>query len=209
MRQPGQGPLAPRSVLAAAALIALLSGCVAGGPPDAGDDTAFPATDGTPAIERDVEAPEVFSATDRALWDGRPSLGGIWIAAPDVGAPERVVIRDPQTGAATVGALFKRERDNPGPPLQLSSEAAEALGILAGVPTVVEVVALRREAAPLPAADPVAPEPAPRPDPGLTVGAVTTLSGRPTDGNGTNGTQVRLLSRVLGWGDRRLAVDPS
>ncbi|MEM7711875.1 MAG: SPOR domain-containing protein [Pseudomonadota bacterium] len=101
-------------------------------------------------IERDVEAPEIFSVQDRALWDGRPSLGGIWIAAPDVRTPERVLIRNGENGKTVVGALFKRERDNPGPVLQLSSEAATALGVLAGAPTTLDVVALRREEAPDP-----------------------------------------------------------
>ncbi|MEM8825155.1 MAG: SPOR domain-containing protein [Pseudomonadota bacterium] len=96
-------------------------------------------------IERDVEAPEVFRAQDRALWDGRPSLGGVWVAAPSVPEPERVIIRNEENGKFVIGALFNRERDNPGPPLQLSSEAAIALGIIAGSPTSIDVVALRRE----------------------------------------------------------------
>jgi hypothetical protein len=106
---------------------------------------------------RDVEAPEVFQATDSALWDGRPSLGGIWVAAPDVTNPERALIFNPATGKSVTGALFKRERENPGPRLQLSSDAAEALGILAGQPTEIRVTALRKaedEAAAEPAAAP-------------------------------------------------------
>lgn len=90
----------------------------------------------------------MFSTRDRALWDGRPSLGGIWVAAPDVTAPERVLIRVPGSGKSVIGALFRREREFAGPPLQLSSEAANALGIYAGMPTEVEVVALRRAEAP-------------------------------------------------------------
>ena len=46
----------------------------------------------TTLIERDVEAPEVFSVTESGLWDGRPSLGGVWVAHPDVGEPERVIL---------------------------------------------------------------------------------------------------------------------
>ncbi|WP_322894286.1 MULTISPECIES: SPOR domain-containing protein [unclassified Yoonia] len=95
--------------------------------------------------EQDVERPDIFEATDRGLWDGRPSLGGIWVAHPDVRDPERVVIRNVANGQSTIGALFRRERANPGPALQLSSDAAEALGILAGAPTELSVVALRRE----------------------------------------------------------------
>ena len=45
-------------------------------------------------VERDVEAPEVFQVTEKALWDGRPSLGGVWVAHPDSDQPERVIIRN-------------------------------------------------------------------------------------------------------------------
>ncbi|MEM8851333.1 MAG: SPOR domain-containing protein [Pseudomonadota bacterium] len=105
-------------------------------------------------IERDIEAPEVFRAQDQALWDGRPSLGGVWVAAPDVRDPERVIIRNEENGKFVIGALFNRERANPGPTLQLSSDAAAALGVIAGAPTSVDVVALRREEVPDPTAAP-------------------------------------------------------
>ncbi|WP_245667587.1 SPOR domain-containing protein [Neptunicoccus sediminis] len=96
-------------------------------------------------VERDVEAPEVFEKNENALWDGRPSLGGVWIAHPDSKQPERVIIRNESNGKFVVGALFRRERDNPGPSLQLSSEAAAALGVQAGSPTKLRVTALRKE----------------------------------------------------------------
>ena len=96
-------------------------------------------------VERDVEAPEVFQVTEKALWDGRPSLGGVWVAHPDSKQPERVIIRNKTNGKFVIGALFRRERDNPGPRLQLSSDAASALGVLAGAPTTLNVTVLRRE----------------------------------------------------------------
>jgi len=96
-------------------------------------------------IERDVEAPQVFSVNENGLWDGRPSLGGVWVAHPDVADPERVIIRNDANGKFVIGALFRRERENPGPSLQVSSDAAEALGMLAGAPSRLNVVALRRE----------------------------------------------------------------
>jgi hypothetical protein len=88
-----------------------------------------------------------------ALWDGRPSLGGVWVASPDAVDPERVILRNPANGKFVIGALFRRERDNPGPALQISSDAAAALGLLAGQPGKIGVTALRREEAPLAAPD--------------------------------------------------------
>jgi rare lipoprotein A len=103
-----------------------------------------------PATERDVEAPEVFDLTDEGLWDGRPSLGGVWVAHADATDPERVMIRNTENGQFVIGALFRRERENPGPSIQVSSDAAAALDILAGAPTTLHVIALRREEAPAP-----------------------------------------------------------
>lgn len=96
---------------------------------------------------QEVEAPEVFQTTDMALWDGRPSLGGVWVAAPEAKDPERVIIRNTENGKSVVGALFRRERELPGPRLQLSSDAAAAIGLLAGQPGKVSVTALRRQEA--------------------------------------------------------------
>ncbi|MHA7849408.1 SPOR domain-containing protein [Roseovarius sp.] len=101
-------------------------------------------------VERDVEAPDVFQKTDMGLWDGRPSLGGVWVAHPDVREPERVIIRNMSNSNFVIGALFRRERDNPGPVFQVSSDAAAALGMLAGAPVQLNVTALRREEAPEP-----------------------------------------------------------
>lgn len=109
----------------------------------------------TRLVDRDVEAPEVFQVTDQGLWDGRPSLGGVWVAHPDATDPERVIIRNEENGRFVIGALFRRERANPGPLLQVSSDAAAALGLVAGAPTNLNVTALRREEVPeeTPAAD--------------------------------------------------------
>jgi hypothetical protein len=154
-----------RDIVFGLAATGLLIGCVDGGGKAAdGSATGMVAAPGKKSGAKDVEAPEVFQATDSALWDGRPSLGGIWVASPDVENPERVVMFNPATGKSITGALFKRERDNPGPRLQLSSDAAEALGILAGQPTEIRVTALRKEAAAKPvaveAAAPAATDPA-------------------------------------------------
>lgn len=134
-----------RKVVFGLAATGLLIGCVDGGGRVGGDGTQVSAPARAANATRDVEAPEIFQTNDSALWDGRPSLGGIWVAAPDAVNPERVAIFNPATGKTITGALFRRERDNPGPRLQLSSDAAEALGILAGKPTQIRVTALRKE----------------------------------------------------------------
>lgn len=114
-----------------------------------GPDAAPSATTSTTVVERDVEAPEVFYVSEAGLWDGRPSLGGVWVAHPDVDEPERVIIKNKANGKFVIGALFRRERAIPGPRLQISSDAASAISVLAGQPVEIEVTALRREEAPV------------------------------------------------------------
>ncbi|SHJ19004.1 SPOR domain-containing protein [Wenxinia saemankumensis] len=138
----------------ASALVALLAagalaGCEDGLSMPFGEGESAAATGGQSVelVERDVEAPEIFQVTEPGVWDGRPSFGGVWVAHPDVGDPGRVIIRNTETGDFVIGALFRRERENPGPALQVSSEAAAALGMLAGAPATLNVTALRREEA--------------------------------------------------------------
>jgi cell division septation protein DedD len=145
-----------RSLAFAGFALASLSACEPGN--GSGDGTT--GSGGTVAsatsvrlVDRDVEAPNVFQTTDKALWDGRPSLGGVWVATPGAKDPERVIIRNPANGKFVIGALFRREADNPGPKLQISSDAADALGMLAGEPATINVTALRREEAPATAPD--------------------------------------------------------
>ena len=141
----------PVRIVGALALVLAVAGCEdgfqlpfgqgAGG----GNGAASERAGSTRLVDRDVEAPEVFQVTDQGLWDGRPSLGGVWVAHPDATDPERVIIRNEANGRFVIGALFRRERDNPGPILQVSSDAAAALGMVAGAPTELNVTALRRE----------------------------------------------------------------
>ncbi len=149
-----RNPLHSIRLLGSAALaLALLAGCDENGkfslplPKGNAEASTIGATRSTKLVERDVEAPEVFSATDQGLWDGRPSLGGVWVAHPDVTEPERVIIRNEANGKFVIGALFRKERDLPGPKLQISSDAAAALSILAGAPAPLNVTALRRQEA--------------------------------------------------------------
>ncbi|MFV2053339.1 SPOR domain-containing protein [Aliiroseovarius sp. YM-037] len=141
-------------LLALSGLVVALAGCEDGGGFNFLRNNQDASADGAPAarsattVERDVEAPDVFQVSEDGLWDGRPSLGGVWVAYPDVADPERVMIRNSSTGKSVVGALFRRERETPGPSLQVSSDAAEALGMLAGQPASLSVVALHKEEVP-------------------------------------------------------------
>lgn len=138
----------------AVAAVASVAACMEGGDgsifkakPDSGSEEVTTRR-ATRLIERDIEAPEVFQVTEAGLWDGRPSLGGVWVAHPDVKEPERVLIRNTSNDKFVIGALFRRERENPGPRIQVSSDAASALGLLAGAPANLNVTALRREEIP-------------------------------------------------------------
>ena len=153
--------LAMRRLMVAVAVAAVLTGCQEGkgllaakAPPDGAAQGAVPASSkSVKLVDRDVEDPSIFQTTDQALWDGRPSLGGVWVASPDAKDPERVILRNTANGKFVIGALFRRELDNPGPKLQISSDAAAALGLLAGEPGKISVTALRREEAPKTAPD--------------------------------------------------------
>lgn len=141
------GQVFARVALAGLTAVAL-AGCQMGGGAATQDGATTAATataKSTKLVDRDIEAPEVFNVTDSALWDGRPSLGGVWVASEKATDPERVILRNPANGKFVIGALFKREAYNPGPPLQISSDAAAALGMVAGQPATISVTALRRE----------------------------------------------------------------
>lgn len=126
--------------------ITLLTGCAGLGVSE-NTSTYTPSTV-TNVVKRDAEAPDVVNISEAGIWDGRPSLGGIWVAYPNAKDPEKVIIRNPQNGKFVIGVLFGRERGFSGPSLQLSSDAADALGILAKQPTNVSVVALRSRTIP-------------------------------------------------------------
>lgn len=124
---------------------AALGACVESGASDRTASLVAPSATSTRIVTRDVEAPEVFQTAEKALWDGRPSLGGVWIASPDTKEPERVIIRNRANGKFVIGSLFRRAAQTDGPRLQISSDAAAALGMMAGQPSDVSVIALRRE----------------------------------------------------------------
>lgn len=158
--------ISARSAAFATILLAWLPGCEEVAGPGGPQTDAAPGAAQVRTEMKDVERSDIFSARELALWDGRPSLGGIWVAHPDVKEPERAILRNETNGQSVAGALFRRERNNPGPRLQVSSDAAAALGMLAGQPIEMSVVVVRQEEiviepAPLPVSDEVLAEPAP------------------------------------------------
>ena len=115
-------------------------------PPKATDQAVTPQKS-TKLVERDVEAPEVFQVTGSwpVGWT-HPSLGGVWVAHPDAKDPERVIIRNSANGKFVIGCpVPARTRNSRGRGIQASSDAAAALGMLAGAPVELNVTALRRE----------------------------------------------------------------
>ncbi len=143
----------------AAGAALLLASCQTGTSPFSKDKVTTPgAEQGIVTMEQDIESPDGFNLSGEALWDGRPSLGGVWVAHSSVKDPERVMIRNEKNGKSVVGALFRREIDNPGPSIQVSSDAAEARGMLAGQPAKIAIVALRRKEVDLTPASEVTPE---------------------------------------------------
>jgi len=144
----------PMRAMAMVVALGVVSGCEEGPnmaflqPKDKAAEIGSEPGQSTKLVERDVEAPEVFQVTEAGLWDGRPSLGGVWVAHPEVSDPQRVIIRNSANGKFVIGALFRREREIPGPRIQASSDAAAALGMLAGAPVELNVTALVRESVP-------------------------------------------------------------
>ncbi len=102
------------------------------------------------AEAEDVEQPDVFQSTDMAMWDGRPTLGDIWVSVPGATQPERVVIRNEQTGRTVKGAMFVRDtsESNVSAPIKLSPGAARALGVGPLELAKISVTALRKEPQP-------------------------------------------------------------
>ena len=135
-----------------------LAGCEGFPTPIAPSASAGAATGAAP--ERDVVRSDLFSVTEAAMWDGRPTFGGVWVAYTGDIQPERVRITNRDNGKTVIGALFRRERETPGPAIQLSADAASALNVVAGTSVQLTVTALRREATPevAPAPEPAAAE---------------------------------------------------
>ncbi|MEM8792263.1 MAG: SPOR domain-containing protein [Pseudomonadota bacterium] len=88
-------------------------------------------------------APAVFEERGRAIWDGRRTLQGIWVAHPNAEAAMRVRVIHARTGVSVDGALFRREASPGRAPILISSEAAKVLGLEPNESTPLLITALR------------------------------------------------------------------
>ncbi|MEL7470806.1 MAG: SPOR domain-containing protein [Pseudomonadota bacterium] len=87
-------------------------------------------------------APEIFEATGLAIWDGKRTLQGVWVAHPLASSARRVRIFNQNNGQAVDGALFKRDASGGGASVLISSEAAQLLGMDVGTPAELRIVAV-------------------------------------------------------------------
>lgn len=87
-------------------------------------------------------APEIFEATGLAIWDGKRTLQGVWVAHPLATSARRVRIFNQGNGQAVDGALFKRDAASGGASVLISSEAAQLLGMDVGTPAELRIVAV-------------------------------------------------------------------
>lgn len=87
-------------------------------------------------------APDIFEATGLAIWDGKRTLQGIWVAHPLAASARRVRIFNQDNGQAVDGALFKRDSAGGGASVLISSEAAQLLGMQVGTPAELRIVAV-------------------------------------------------------------------
>lgn len=116
---------------------------------------------GDPILNSDETiAPEEFDATGLTIWDGARTLQGVWVAHPLATTARRVRVVNTVTGETVEGAMFRRDPSLSGPSILVSSDAATGLGLKAGTPTALRIVALR-DAAATPAATVATPTPAP------------------------------------------------
>lgn len=88
-------------------------------------------------------APKIFDGKAMAVWDGRGTLPGVWVAHPLAKTAQRVRIYNLENGAIVDGAMFKREAVAGDNRVIISSDAAEKLGLKADIGARLRVVGVR------------------------------------------------------------------
>ena len=93
-----------------------------------------------------AEAPSVFSREGVGRREPEGSAEGLWASVAGLPRAERGRLRNLETGAEVVVALFAAPRGTDPGLIRVSTEAAEALGMAEDGSAPVSVVVLRREA---------------------------------------------------------------
>ncbi|MEO1490678.1 MAG: restriction endonuclease [Pseudomonadota bacterium] len=92
-------------------------------------------------------APEVFRVSGTAQWNGGKTVGGVWVTHPDATASRRVRIVNTLLGVETDGMLYKTDHSGPSDAIVVSSDAAAALDLTAGKPTLLSLFGLKPKSA--------------------------------------------------------------
>jgi hypothetical protein len=114
-------------------LLGLLSACDRPGNPDA-----------LTVVLEETEEPGAFYREGLARRTASTDAPGLWAVVGNLPRPESATIRNPRTGAETTVALFAARRPVAATDIELSAQAADALGIGAE-PVAVTVTAVRVE----------------------------------------------------------------
>jgi hypothetical protein len=140
--------LGPFSGIMAVACAVALSGCAemaaTAGPAEGSGGTGEDAVLRIEMVQ--AEAPAVFAREGTGRREPEGSAAGLWASVAGLPRAERGRLRNLETGAEVVVALFIAPRGTEPQLIRVSTAAAEALGIAEGGSAPVSVVALRREA---------------------------------------------------------------
>ncbi|MEM1160432.1 MAG: hypothetical protein AAGJ28_05825, partial [Pseudomonadota bacterium] len=90
-----------------------------------------------------VRAPEIFAASGVAVWDGRRTARGVWVAHPRVNGTLPVRIVHNGSGAEVDGRAYRARGRSDGDVLAVSSDTAEALRLPAGQQQRISIFAVR------------------------------------------------------------------
>ena len=90
-----------------------------------------------------VRAPEVFSASGYARWDGRRTARGVWVAHPKVARTMPVRIVHPASGLEVDGRAYHARTREGSDLMAVSSDTAEALRLSSGQKARLSIFALR------------------------------------------------------------------
>ncbi|MFK7941376.1 MAG: hypothetical protein AB8B85_00420 [Paracoccaceae bacterium] len=90
-----------------------------------------------------VRAPELFTVSGVAKWNGLRTSRGVWVAHPRARSARKVRIINSRTGAAVDGMAYRARGRDDGDVVTLSSDAARALGVAKGESTPIALIGLR------------------------------------------------------------------